>query len=156
MSEHTHDEELEMLKWPAPLADTWAATVSEDTAGRQIYTITEDGDDRGVITVEYAKDSKVRYAYPVGLHDRLLTPSADTVAEAIQLVSEKVWEAHQNCRRLVIATTEEDIPEIARAEKAGYRYVVDVDLPQESVTLMAAEPGWVLEESRNIDLVPGS
>ena len=93
-------------------------------------------------------------AYPASVRDRVLQPSADAAADALRLGSEKGMAAERQGRRRVIATAEGDVAEIARAERAGYRYVVDVDLPDRSVSLMAAEPAWVLEESRRIDDVP--
>ncbi|PCC30245.1 hypothetical protein CIK76_01900 [Glutamicibacter sp. BW80] len=84
----------------------------------------------------------------------MLSVSPNAVAQSIQLVSEELMRRDPECRRLVIATDESDVAQIARAEAAGYRYVVDVDLYDRAVSLMTAEPAWVLEESRRIDEVP--
>jgi hypothetical protein len=58
------------------------------------------------------------------------------------------------CRRLVLAVDEGDVAGIARGEAAGFRYVLDVDVPGRSLSLLAAEPEWVLEDSRHLDDVP--
>lgn len=150
----SHHEELEMLAWPDPLGPGWEIEEHDNPAGLT-YEVTFNGEGRGSIRVERALRSKVRNAYPAGEHDRFLSVSDDATAEALQLASETIWSKNPQCRRLVIATPDGDIAEISRAEKSGYRYVVDVDLPgDEEVSLLVAEPHWVLEESRNIDVVP--
>lgn len=150
-------DEVDLLKWPVPLPETWLADeVAPQPGWTTAYRITEDGEPRGTVQVVLAADSDVRGAYPAGLHDRLLEPSEDATAASLQIASEQVMYADSRCRRLVVAVPEEDVPQIARAESAGYRYVVDVDLVARSVSLMVAEPDWVLEESRNIDDVPGT
>ncbi|WP_181148185.1 hypothetical protein [Arthrobacter sp. MYb213] len=49
---------------------------------------------------------------------------------------------------------EGDVVGIARGEAAGYRYVLDVDMHGRSLSLLIAEPDWVLEDSRHLDAVP--
>ncbi|MDN3482122.1 hypothetical protein QMA10_09350 [Arthrobacter sp. APC 3897] len=148
-------DEVDLLKWPASLPACWSADPVLPAAGfAEAFAVTEAGEPRGVVQVGFVVRGELDAAYPASVRDRVLQPSADAAAEALQLVSEKVMAADRQCRRLVIATAEGDVAEIARAERAGYRYVVDVDLPDRSVSLMAAEPAWVLEESRRIDDVP--
>lgn len=149
-----HDDELEMLAWPEKLSEDWAIQPGASSEAHE-YLVAYRGEPRGGVKVEYATASKVRYAYPAGVHDRFLTLFQGATAETLQLVSETIWAEDPQCRRLVLATAEGNIEQIALAEQSGYRYVVDVDLPGgEEVTLMVAEPDWVLEESRNIDVVP--
>lgn len=93
-------------------------------------------------------------AYPGGSRDRVIQPDAQAGPPGLQLVSEKVMSADPACRRLVLAVDEGDVAGIARGEAAGYRYVLDVDLPGKSLSLLAAEPDWVLEDSRHLDDVP--
>lgn len=148
-------DEVDLLKWPAALPPVWAAAPIRSDAGfAEAFAVTEAGETRGVVHVGFVVGGELDAAYPASVRDRVLQPSEDAVPEAVQLVSEQVMAADPLCRRLVIATAEGDVAEIARAERAGYRYVVDVDLPDRSVSLMAAEPAWVLEESRRIDDVP--
>lgn len=154
MSQHIN--EVDLLKWPEPLSDAWTVESVPGEAGVTLFEVKENGEPRGKVRAVLATHSELRYTYPISVYDRILEPSEDASAEAIQLVSEKVWEANPECRRLVIGTHVDDVEEIARAEKGGYRYVVDVDLADRSVSLMAAEPEWVLEHSRNIDIVPTS
>ncbi|MFB0832980.1 hypothetical protein ACX8Z9_01755 [Arthrobacter halodurans] len=149
------DDEVDQLRWPEPLPGSWVAEPAAPDDGYDgAFAVTENGVPRGRVSVALVVRSELDAAYPASVRDRLLKPSDDATAEALQLVSELVMDAHPSCRRLVVSTPEGDVAQIARAEKAGYRYVVDVDLPDRSVSLMAAEPGWVLEESRRIDDVP--
>lgn len=149
-----HDDELELLAWPQCLSDDWAISFT-GSSEEPHYEVTYQGEPRGSVTVEFALKSKVRHAYPAGAHDRFMVVSSDATSESLQLASETMWTNDPLFRRLVVATPKGDLEQIARAENSGYRYVVDVDLPgDEEVTLLVAEPEWVLEESRNIDVVP--
>lgn len=149
------DDEVDLLRWPEPLPGSWAAEKTGAGPGPAgTYAVTENGSPRGRISVALVVGSELDAAYPASVRDRLLAPSDDAPAEALQLVSERVMAEDPSCRRLVVATPEDDVEQIARAERGGYRYVVDVDLPDRAVSLMVAEPEWVLEESRRIDDVP--
>ena len=114
--------------------------------------MTQDGAPRGEVRAAFVAATRLAATYPGGVRDRFLEPSAVATAEALQLVSERIMAEDPTCRRLVLATAEGDLNAIARGEAAGYRYVVDVDVPGESLSLLAAEPEWVLEESRKPDL----
>lgn len=150
----THPDEVDLLDRPDPLGSDWSA--AERPAGHDttVYEVTEGSETRGVVTVHHVKNTDLRLAYPVGLRDRLLEPSDDAVAGALQLVAERIFEADPATRRLVVAAAAEDLPAMQRAEAAGFRYVVDVEIPGQVLELFVAEPAWVLEESRRIDDVP--
>ncbi|MEE2523645.1 hypothetical protein V1639_13500 [Pseudarthrobacter sp. J75] len=150
--------EVDLLKWPDPLPESWqAAEVPNDDAGTsRRYQVTNGGVPAGTVLVEFVVATAVAETYPVSARDRLLTPDADAGPEALQLVSERVMAADPGCRRLVLAVDEGDLNAIARGEAAGYRFVVDVDIPGRSLSLLAAEPDWVLETSRYMDDVPTS
>ena len=148
-------DEIDLLKWPNPLPSSWtAAEIPAPDGWLKAWAVTEDGSPRGEVRAAFVAATRLAATYPVGVRDRFLEPSADATAEALQLVSERIMAEDPTCRRLVLATAEGDLNAIARGEAAGYRYVVDVDVPGESLSLLAAEPEWVLEESRNLDDVP--
>lgn len=149
-------DEVDLLKWPDPLPARWTLTGAAENAVDTIYTVFEAGSPRGTVEVAPVRNSKYKATYPIGSRDRLLSVSDDAAAAAVQLVSEHVLAADSRCKRLVIACAEGDLAAIDRAEAAGYRYVVDVDLPDGSASLMTAEPARVLEQSRRIDTVPTS
>src|SRR5699024_10038781 len=145
----------DLLKWPAPLPETWQLKEVEPSPGyTQAFEVTEAHNPRGRCEAVLTSESEIKDAYPVSERDQLVVVSEDSVAATIQLVSEELMKREPLCRRLVIASNEGDVEAIGRAEQGVYRYVVVVDLRDRPVTLMAAEPSWVLEESRNIDDVP--
>ncbi|WP_396277198.1 hypothetical protein [Glutamicibacter creatinolyticus] len=155
MSHDHHEDEVDLLKWPKALPDSWQLAETVARPGYALaFEVLESGQARGRIDTVLSSRSEIKDAYPVSEHDQMLHVSPDAVAGSIQLVSEELMRRDPRCRRLVIAPDEGEIDEIARAEAAGYRYVVDVDLWDRAVSLMAAEPDWVLEESRRIDEVP--
>lgn len=153
---HDHEiNEVDLLRWPDPLPESWQAEERPAKAPvEQTFAVLENGEPRGTVDVTHVVESYIAATYPVGHRDRLVEPSEELPSEGLQLVSELIMRQDPACRRLVVATDEGDIEAIARAEKAGYRYVVDVDLRDRSLSLLAAEPDWVLEESRHIDDVP--
>jgi hypothetical protein len=75
-------------------------------------------------------------------------------AEGLQLVAELVFGADADCRRVILGVPVGDVSAIARGEAAGFRYVVDVNLPDRELSLLAAEPAWVIQESMHLDDVP--
>jgi hypothetical protein len=148
-------DEFDLLKWPDPLPSSWAAgEIPAPDGWLKAWSVTQDGAPRGEVRAAFVAATRLAATYPVGVRDRFVEPSADATAEALQLVSERIMAEDPACRRLVLATAEGDLNAIARGEAAGYRYVVDVDVPGESLSLLAAEPAWVLEESRHLDDVP--
>lgn len=147
-------DEIDLLKWPDPLSAEWQTIALDVVSGVQRFRITQNGEDRGTVSVRFVTDTRIRETYPVSARDRLVEPPEGAPSEVIQLVSEEVMGQDPKCRRLVIAVDEEDVQAVDRAERGGYRYVLDVDLPGRAVALLAAEPDWVLEESRNINDVP--
>lgn len=150
MSSH----EAGFLRWPEPLPATWTAVVSSVDGAVTTYEVADGGQPAGAVRVAFVASTLLAAAYPVSARDRLLTPNAEAGAEALQLVSERIMQEDPACRRFVLAVDEGDIEAIARGEAAGYRYVVDVDIPERSLSLLVAEPGWVMEASRYLDDVP--
>ncbi|MDR6508195.1 hypothetical protein [Arthrobacter oryzae] len=147
--------EVDLLKWPDPLPSSWRVVETEAPQGwEKSYSVTNNNLPAGAVHMSFVLSTPLATAYPAGVRDRLLEPAQGASAEALQLVSEKVMKDDPACRRLVLATTEGDVEAIARGEAAGYRYVVDVDVPGRSLSLLVAEPDWVLEESRHLDDIP--
>ncbi|WP_416405479.1 hypothetical protein [Arthrobacter sp. LFS091] len=150
-------DEVDMLKWPEPLPSSWQCVRTDAPEGREsTYQVTKYNKLAGEVRVVFTVAHPIGAAYPAGARDRLLIPDAETSAAALQLVSEQVMASDPACRRLVLAVRAGDVPGIARGERAGFRYVLDVDLPDGSVSLLAAEPDAVLESSRHLDDIPTS
>ncbi|WP_431710251.1 hypothetical protein [Glutamicibacter uratoxydans] len=152
---HDHDDEIDLLKWPEPLPKSWRLTQVPAREGFTLaFEVFEGEESRGRCDTVLCSRSEIKDAYPVSGHDQLLEVSGPAEPGTVQLVSEELMNRDPQCRRLVIAPNEGDVEAIARAEAGGYRYVVDVDLWDRAVSLMTAEPDWVLEQSRRIDEVP--
>ncbi|MEU6251398.1 hypothetical protein [Streptomyces sp. NPDC047043] len=59
-------------------------------------------------------------------------------------------------REPVYAVPEGDRASMAAAETAGFRYAVDVELRDQQLSLLVAEPDWVTVTGMDLDHVPGS
>jgi hypothetical protein len=63
--------------------------------------------------------------------------------------------ADPECRRVVFAASVGDLDAVAAAQAAGFRYVLDVDVPDAELSLLVAEPDWVSDVDADLDRVPG-
>ncbi|MEQ4722574.1 hypothetical protein [Nonomuraea sp. B19D2] len=103
---------------------------------------------------------RLREAYPAGAHDVEIMVSPACTGQAmtrlLRDIADAVITADPRCRRLVCAVPEGDLGRVAAAESAGFRYVVDVDLPGEQLSLLVHEPDWVTRTDMDLDHVPGS
>jgi hypothetical protein len=94
-------------------------------------------------TIERCATGRLRDAYPVGEHDvEIRLPGGADTALLRRLVAQ-IEADDPRCRRIVYAAPEGSLIDIAAAEAAGFRFVVDVDIPGASLSLLVAEPGWV-------------
>jgi hypothetical protein len=64
--------------------------------------------------------------------------------------------ADPRCRRVVFAAPVDDLEIVAAAQAAGFRYVVEVEVPGEDLSLLVAEPEWVTRVDMDLDRVPGT
>ena len=117
---------------------------------------------RGVDTggqVERCAAGRLRDAYPAGARDLELRIIGDVTDDALAALLrdlvDAIQDAEPHCRRVVYAAPA-DAPARTAAEDAGFRYVVDVDLADEQVGLLVAEPEWVRAADTELDHVPGS
>jgi|1185.fasta_scaffold175443_2 hypothetical protein len=114
----------------------------------------------GEVELTRARKSRLRNAYPVGEHDVEVALSGFAASgawiEVLQRVVAAVEQTDPFCRRVVIATDVEDVDALRSAEKAGFRYVLDVDLQGGSYRLAVAEPEWVTSVDMDLDHVPGA
>lgn len=113
---------------------------------------------RPVVRLERCAEGRLAKAYPVNAHDvevriddRL--PGAE-LSEVLGAAVAQALSSDPGCRRVVFATEVDDVATIATAEAAGFRYVVDVDLPGAQLSLLVAEPDWVT--AADLDRVPGT
>jgi hypothetical protein len=112
------------------------------------------------VTLERCETGRLRDAYPVNRHDWEARLTAHLPAEEITRVLEETaraaFEEDSHCRRVVFAVGVDDFDTMAAAEAAGFRYVVDVDIPGAALSLLVAEPDWVTTVDIDLDRVPGS
>ena len=137
-----------------PLGQRWTQTNIGDPVARVRF----DGERVVELGVRRCISSRLRDTYPVSSHDIELFGLNDApphaFARALAELSEAVLKADPLCRRVVFAASAGQAYMALAAEMAGFRPVVDVDVPGAELTLFVAEPDWV----SNIDLqrVPGA
>lgn len=108
-------------------------------------------------------DGRVRSAYPVGAHDVELYATGvpdvallqDFPADLAEL-GQTVLDADPKRRRVVLAIGVDDVDLLDAARAGGFRYVVDVDIPGEELSLLVLEPVWVTHADADLDKVPTS
>jgi hypothetical protein len=115
-------------------------------------TVTDLGDARGA--VRYARDGDLVDAYPAGAHDRELAIDGSPSADAVRDFTASVLADDPRCRRVVFSVPEQDLPSVAFAEEAGFRYVVDVETRAGAFSLLVTEPEWVVDQAADLDDIP--
>ena len=143
------------------LTDPWIV-LSQDYARTAIRMRLQVGALRAVeVTLRRSLASVMRDSYPVGAHDVHVALDApqledgDLTALLRDLVG-AVQVADPSCRRLVYAVPVTDLAVMAAAERAGFRFVVDVDLDGEELAMLVAEPDWVTHVDADLERVPGT
>lgn len=106
------------------------------------------------IRVRRARDGDLVDAYPAGSHDQELVVSGTVSAPQLAAAAERALAADPRCRRVVLAALEGDLDAIARAEDAGFRYVVDVDIRAGGRSLLVREPDWVVAQPHVLEDIP--
>lgn len=137
----------------------WRATVTSWTRFSGGLHLHGPGTSLGV-EVERCAAGRLRAAYPAGVHDMELRVApgipGPCPADALRVLVDAVWEADPRCRRVVVATPHGDREAVAAMEAVGFRHVVDVDLGDEELGLLVAEPDRVTGGDGRLDRVPQS
>ena len=145
---------------PVPVIDLgadWLVTAeSRSTTGvrRQV--------DRAGVSIDLALERAVagpfREAFPAGEHDLLvqLGPADDleAVGDLLATHASAFSAADPACRRLVFSAPEGHLAVVDVAERAGFRYVADVETVGGAFSLLVVEPGWVTSVDMDLDHVP--
>ncbi|GAB3623772.1 hypothetical protein GCM10027418_18560 [Mariniluteicoccus endophyticus] len=149
------DAELSGIFRPEPLPAGWTVEAAAPADGWENgYAVAYEGGHVGLVSTRHTLTSRLKDAYPVGARDLEITSDAQR-PEPLQLVTGKVFEADPGCRRIVLGVPAGDVAAIDAGERAGYRYVVDVDLfADKSLSLLVAEPEWVLSQPTAIESLP--
>jgi hypothetical protein len=110
------------------------------------------------VRLEQCVNGRLRAAYPVNAHDVEVRISdglgTAELTEALGEAARDALRTDPHCRRVVFAAPAGDLAAVATAEAAGFRYVVDVDIPGAELSLLVAEPGWVTAVDMDLDRVP--
>jgi hypothetical protein len=108
--------------------------------------------------LERCLSGRLSGSYPPGEHDlEVIVDELDPLDElsiVLRTVTEGVQQEHPECRRVVFAAPEGSVDVVSAAREVGFRYVVDVEVAGESLSLMVAEPGWVTVVDMDLDRVP--
>jgi hypothetical protein len=106
------------------------------------------------------RDGRLRDTYPVGAQDMEIYAVSDVAPQvlthALTELSRAVLDADPRCRRVVFAAPAGHADIVKAAEAAGFRHVIEVDVPGAELSLLVAEPSWVTKVDADIDKVPGS
>lgn len=111
------------------------------------------------VDVRRCMAGRLRDAYPVSAHDVevciLGTATPEVVTDVLGATARAVLSADPRCRRVVFAAPAGELNTVAAAAAAGFRYVLDVDVPGAELSLLVAEPEWVTWVDIDLDRVPG-
>lgn len=139
------------------LPATWSVTGHRVTRTRTEFFGTPDGTTATTIVVERSGAGRLADAYPISTHDieiQVLAVQPRVLTAVLQELTATIQQADPECRRVVFAAPAGDLASVAAAEQAGFRYVVDVDIFDGSVSLMVVEPAWVAHVDMDLDHMP--
>ena len=112
----------------------------------------------GLASLEPCSEGRLRDSYPVNAHDVEVRvagePPPALLAGLLRDAARDALAADPRCRRVVFAVPAGARAAIDAAEAAGFRHAVDVDLPDEELSLFVAEPDWVT--AMDSERVPGT
>lgn len=98
---------------------------------------------------------QLRNAYPVSSHDvQIVIDAGAATVEDLCGAASSIFEGDPACRRVVFAPDADDVDSIEVAERAGFRMVVEVDLPGATVKILVCEPQWVTDGYVELNSVP--
>ncbi|WP_430333694.1 hypothetical protein [Rhodococcus sp. ACT016] len=122
------------------------------------YTVDDGGTPREV-RARFAVRGPLGYAYPAGIADLELDAEGLRDAGALRALGERILRENPACRRIVLPVPAGDLDAIGLGEDAGFRYVVDVDVPGEpgaiaELALLVMEPGWVADAPTAVNDLP--
>jgi len=92
--------------------------------------------------------------YPIGVEDREIRIHPQSSPAAVAVAVRTIMSDAPRCRRVVLALPVGSVEEMRVAEDGGFRYVVDVETHEESLSLLVAEPEWVLAQPSAMEDLP--
>jgi hypothetical protein len=138
----------------------WQTTEESSTRSARSMVLRRGNDTEAAVHVERCVGGRLRDAYPVGAHDVEIQIATETSAEVLPglltTLAHAVLSADPSCRRVVHAVGQGDGSAVETVERAGFRYVVDIDLPDEELSLLVYELYWANVTAAELDHVPGT
>ena len=114
-----------------------------------------------MITVAKCINGRLRNAYPVGRHDVELVVTQvppGHLADVLRNESARILSDDPDCRKVIFAARADDLSAVAAAEEAGFRFVVEVDVPDGGevleLMLLVREPPRVTRVDMDLDHPP--
>lgn len=98
--------------------------------------------------------NRLEGTYPIGSEDREIRLHAGSSPVAVAAAVRTILSDAPRCRRVVLALPVGELDMMRIAEAGGLRYVVDVDTHDESLSLLVAEPEWVLAQPAAMEDLP--
>ena len=115
-----------------------------------------------MITIGRCLDGRLAAAYPAAEHDvelRVDDMAPEQLSGILREESDRILDHDPQCRRVVFAPRATDLAAVGAAESAGFRYVIDVDVPDEDgavkeLSLLVREPDFVTHVDMDLDRIP--
>jgi hypothetical protein len=145
---------------PLVLGPQWTCTTTARSRAQALLTVRRNDSAEVAVEIQRCSAGRLRHAYPAGAHDvevRIAEASTpELCTDVLRVLAGAIQVADPRCRRVVFAAPVDDLEIVAAAEAAGFRYVVDVEVPGEDLSLLVAEPEWVTTVDMDLDRVPGT
>lgn len=139
-------------------SDPWSVRDRADSWAAAELALTHADGGSCTVRVERCVAGRLQSAYPASTKDlelQLLDASAPRLLTSVLEKSvAAVRAADPDCRRIVFGAPRAVPGAVAAAEAAGFRYVLDVDLPDTELSLLVCEPEWVAVRDDAADTVP--
>ncbi len=129
------------------------------TPGWPLTYAVHDGGTPVEVRARFAVRGPLGNAYPAGVADLELDVDGLRDADALRGLGERILRESPECRRVVMPVPAGDLDAIGFAEDAGFRYVVDVDVPGDrgeitELSLLVMEPAWVADAPTAVNDLP--
>lgn len=130
-------------------------SATSDMAWPTRYVVRDEaGSVLGGVDARFVSGNDLDGTYPIGIEDREVRIHDGSAPAAIALAAHTILTEAPRCRRILLALPLGDLEAMRTAEDGGFRYVIDVDTRHESVSLLVAEPAWVLAQPSAMEDIP--
>jgi hypothetical protein len=142
------------------LDQPWTSTVESWSATTGVLRISDASGPAIRVEIERCAVGRLQRTYPVSFHDIELrladAVDAGTARAVLDVLVPAILRVDPDCRRVVFSGPQDDTEAAQAADAAGFRFVVDVDLPDTELRLFVVEPHWVTAVDIDLHRVPGA